>query len=54
MLSAIIAYQVLSQENPRTIEKVIAVLWYANQWHARLQDVPITDRDLLLFMQAAR
>ena len=28
--------------------------WYANQWQARLQDVPVTDRDLLLFMRAAR
>jgi hypothetical protein len=58
MLSGIIAYQVLQQENPPTIEKVTAVLekhrWYANQWQAKLQDVPITDRDLLLFMQAAR
>ena len=58
MLSGIIAYQVLSQENPRTIEKVKAVLekhpWYTNQWQARLQDVPVAERDLLLFMQAAR
>ena len=50
MLSATIAYQVLQQENPRSIEKVKAVLekhpWYANQWQARLQDVPVTDRDL--------
>jgi hypothetical protein len=39
MLSAAIAYQVLWQENPQTIEKVKAVLekhpWYANQWQAR-------------------
>lgn len=58
MLSGIIAYQVLQQESPQTIEKVKAVLekhpWYANQWQARLQDVPIADRDLVLFMQAAR
>jgi hypothetical protein len=44
MLSAAIAYQVLRQESPGTIEKVIAVLekhpWYENQWRARLQDVP--------------
>ena len=55
---ATIAYQVLQQENPHTIEKVKAVLekhpWYANQWQARLQDVPVADRDLVLFMQAAR
>ena len=58
MLSATIAYQVLSLERPQTIEKVKAILekhpWYANQWHARLQDVPVAERDQLLFMQAAR
>jgi hypothetical protein len=58
MLSAAIAYQILRQENPPTIEKVKAVLekhsWYANQWQARLQDVPVADRGLVLFMQAAR
>jgi S1/P1 Nuclease len=58
MLSAAIAYQVLLKENPPTIEKVKAVLekhpWYANQWQARLQDVPVADRDIVLFMQAAR
>jgi S1/P1 Nuclease len=57
-LSAAIAYQVLQQENRQTIEKAKAVLekhpWYANQWQARLQDVPVADRDLMLFMQAAR
>jgi hypothetical protein len=35
MLSGIIAYQVLQQENPQTIEKIKAVLekhpWYANR-----------------------
>jgi hypothetical protein len=58
MLSGIIAYQILQQENPPTIEKVKAVLEkhprYANQWQARLEDVPVADRDILLFMQAAR
>jgi hypothetical protein len=58
MLSGIIAYQVLQQENPKTIEKVNTVLekhpWYANQWQTRLQDVPMRDRDMVLFMQAAR
>jgi hypothetical protein len=58
MLSAAIAYQVLQQESPQTIEKVKAVLekhpWYANQWQARLQNVPVADRDMVLFMQAAR
>ena len=58
MLSAAIAYQVLLQENPQSIDKVKSVLerhpWYANQWQARLEDVPVADRDLVLFMQAAR
>lgn len=58
MLSAAIAYQVLQQENPQTIDKVIGMLdkhpWYANQWQARLQYVPVADHDLVLFMQAAR
>jgi S1/P1 Nuclease len=58
MLSGIIAYQVLRQENPQTIEKIKAVLenhpWYSSQWQARLQDVPIADHGLMLFMQAAR
>jgi len=39
MLSAALAYQVLQQEHPQTIERVKAVLekhpWYANQWQAR-------------------
>jgi S1/P1 Nuclease len=58
MLSAAIAYQVLHQESPQTIEKVRAVLekhpWYATQWQARLQDVHIADHGLVLFMQASR
>jgi S1/P1 Nuclease len=58
MLSGAIAYQVLRQENPQIVEQVKSVLvkhpWYANQWQARLQDVPIADRDIVLFMQAAR
>ena len=47
MLSGIIAYQVLQQENLQIIDKVNAVLEkhprYANQWQARLQDVPASD-----------
>jgi S1/P1 Nuclease len=58
MLSGIIAYQVLQQENPQSIEKVKAVLekhpWYANQWQARLQEASAIDRETVLFMQAAR
>jgi hypothetical protein len=58
MLSAIITYQVLNQENPETIEKVKAALEkhpsHANQWQARLKEVPATGHNLWLFMQAAR
>jgi hypothetical protein len=58
MLAGAIAYQVLQQESPQTIDKITTVLekhpWYANQWQARLQDVPIADHGLVLFMQAAR
>src|SRR5215510_5408 len=58
MLSAAIAYQVLQQESPQTIDKVKAVLEkhpsYENQWQARLQDVPVADRGLVLFIQSAR
>ena len=58
MLSGAIAYQVLQQESPQTIDKVKAVLEkhpsYENQWQARLQDVPVADHNLVLFMQATR
>jgi S1/P1 Nuclease len=58
MLSAAIAYQVLQQENPPTIEKVKTLLekhpWYANQWQARFEDVSVAERNLMMFMQAAR
>ena len=54
MLSTAIAYQVLRQENPQTIDKAKAALekhpWYANQWQARFQDVPLADHALMLFM----
>jgi hypothetical protein len=53
MLSAAIAYEVLQQESRQTIEKVKALLekhpWYANQWQARLQDIPVTDRDMAVY-----
>ena len=58
MLSAAIAYQVLQQENPPTIEKVKTVLvkhpWYANHWQSRLQEVPADERGIVFFMQAGR
>src|SRR5262245_21404032 len=56
MLSGAIAYQVLQQKSPQTIDKVKAVLekhpWYTNQWQARMQDFPVIDHCLMLFMQA--
>jgi hypothetical protein len=58
MLSGIIAYQVLEQENPAIVEKVKAALenhpWYVHQWQARLQDRSDRRSCLVLFMQAAR
>jgi S1/P1 Nuclease len=58
MLSGAIAYKVLQQENPQTIDKATTALakhpWYTKQWQARLQDAPIADNSLVLFMQAAR
>jgi hypothetical protein len=56
MLSAAIAYQVLTLERLQTIEKLKVVLkkhrWSAAQWHERLQDVPVAERDQVLFLQA--
>ena len=58
MLSGAIAYQVLQQESPQTIEKVKALLekhpWYVSQWQARLKDVPVVQREMMLLVQAAR
>jgi hypothetical protein len=43
MLSGAIAYQVLQQEHPETIEKAKALLekhpWYANQWQTNKWDI---------------
>jgi hypothetical protein len=58
MLSGAIAYQVLQEESPQTIDNVRAMLekhpWYADQWQSRLQDVPAPDHTLVLFMQSSR
>src|SRR4029450_11288296 len=58
MLSGIIAYQILQQENPPTIDKVKSAMkkhpWYTNQWQGGLQDVSVADHALVLFTQAAR
>ena len=58
LLSGAITYQVLRQESPQTIANVKAALEkhpsYANQWQARLQDIPVAEHGLVLLMQAAR
>src|SRR5262245_13099896 len=58
MLSGIIAFDVLQQENAPIIDKVKPVLekhpWYVNQWQTRLQDLPFADHGLVVFMQTAR
>ena len=58
MLSGSPLTKSFSKRIRQTIDKVRAVLekhpWYANQWQARLQDVPVADHGLVLYMQAAR
>lgn len=58
MVSAAIAYRVLEKESPETLAKVIALLeehpLYAAMWEGRLESVPAQERDLYLFMLAAR
>jgi hypothetical protein len=58
MLSGAIAFQVLEQENPETINKVKAILqnhpFRSNEWKKELADLPASDQDLMLFMLAAR
>ncbi len=58
LLSGIIAYQVLQQENPRTIEKVKAVLekhpWYVTNGRRGFKTFRLLTATWWLFMQAAR
>src|SRR5262245_18543756 len=61
MVSAAIAYEVLKQDSPATIPRVIDLLKqqrkYETQWAERLKVIPnLTDdeKDLYLFMLAAR
>jgi hypothetical protein len=59
MLSGAIAFQVLEQENPETINKVKAILQNhpfhsPDEWQKELADLPPSDQDLMLFMLAAR
>ncbi len=58
MISAAIAYTVLEKESPGIIGKVAALLRehpsYESMWKTRLESVSMEDRDLYLFMLAAR
>jgi len=53
MLSAAITHHILTRESPQSVQKVTTVLekhpCYANQWQARLQDVSIAQRDLVIY-----
>lgn len=57
MVSGAIAYAQLKAANPAAAERVIQLLKAHPQyekWERRLDDAPESDRDLVLFMQAAR
>jgi hypothetical protein len=58
MLSGAIAYDTLKKDNPKKLEKVIAILkthpHYATMWQKQLERVDEQDRDQYLFMLAAR
>ena len=56
MLSGAIAYQILRNESPATIEAVRAILekhpWYETRWKAQLDNLPASERDEMLFIHA--
>jgi S1/P1 nuclease len=58
MLSAAIAHQILHEESPATIDTVKALLgqhpWHSTHWQTSLVPFAGADRDVLLFMLAAR
>jgi hypothetical protein len=58
MVSGAIAYAELQRESPTTVRRVVAVLRqhpdYEERWQPLLAQVPAEDRDLYLFMLAAR
>jgi S1/P1 Nuclease len=59
MLSGAIAFQVLEQQNPDTINKVKAILQNhpfhsIDEWQPQLAELPASEQDLMLFMLAAR
>jgi hypothetical protein len=60
MVSGAIAYAVLKQDSPQAVDKVVALLkkhpYYEQEWKEKIEEsfVPAGDRDLYLFMLAAR
>ncbi|MGO9568743.1 MAG: S1/P1 nuclease [Desulfomonilaceae bacterium] len=58
MVSAAIAYADLKEQHPEVLAKVIEVLkqhpQFESKWAPKLEQVPAEDRDLYLFMLAAR
>jgi len=56
-VSGVIAYDVLLQKSPETVENVIALLkqhpYYEEHWIGELESLPATERDCGLFMLAA-
>ena len=58
MTSAAIAYADLKERNPGVLAKVVQVLrkhpHFESKWHEKLSQIPQDDRDLCLFMLAAR
>jgi S1/P1 Nuclease len=58
MVSGAIAYSELQKTSPQSVPRVIALLKkhpdYASKWQTQISSVPTGDRDLYLFMLAAR
>jgi hypothetical protein len=58
MVSGAIAYEALNRQSPRTLVKVLELLRahpsYERSWKARLEAVEQGERDVYLFMNAAR
>jgi hypothetical protein len=47
-------YQIRQESHSIESKTVLESIPGTDQWQARLQDVPVGDRDIVLFMQAAR
>jgi hypothetical protein len=58
MTTGAIAYKFLKQNSPSTIPKVIAILkghpQFASRWKAKYDSLPANEKDMFLFMAAAR